>query len=49
MNRSEVYFLMKLIEKSDVPAWINKSDLIRKLQDMWIDHIHNEEKVKVAS
>ena len=47
MSRSEVYFLMKMVEKSEVPAWVDRDALIRKLQDMWIDHIHNEEKVKV--
>ena len=48
MNRSEAYYLMKLVAKSEVPAWINKDELVRKLQDMWIEYVHNE-KAQVAS
>jgi len=48
MNRSEVYYLMKLVEKSEVPVWIKKEELVSKLQNMWIEHIHNK-KAKIAS
>lgn len=42
--RSEIYFLMKLVEKSEVPAWINKEQLLFTLQEAWIESIHNEKK-----
>jgi hypothetical protein len=42
MNRSETYYMMKLVEKSEVPVWINKEELMRKLQELWIEHIHKE-------
>ena len=48
MNRSEVYFLMKLVEKSEVPAWVDRDELLKKLQNMWIQNIHSE-KQKIVS
>lgn len=42
MNRSEVYFLMKLVEKANTPPWVDKNELIKKLQDLWIEKIHNK-------
>ena len=47
MTRSEIYFLMKLVEKSNVPAWIEKEQLLITLQKAWIENIHNEKK-KIA-
>lgn len=44
MTRSEIYFLMKLVEKSKVPAWIEKEQLLITLQEAWIESIHNEKK-----
>lgn len=42
MNRSEVYYLMKLVEKSEVPAWVNRDHLIKQLQDLWIQKIQEK-------
>lgn len=45
MSRSEIYYLMKLVEKSAVPPWVDKKQLIIALQNDWIKKIHEEKKV----
>lgn len=42
MSRSEIYYLMKLVEKSEAPKWVDKQQLVIKLQDAWIKKIEEK-------
>jgi hypothetical protein len=44
LARHEVYYLLKLVKQDEKsPSFIDRTALIKKLQDAWISHIHNPE------